>query len=47
MVWPAALGVQFKLSQFADDTAVFLKNKFEVSKTIRYIEEFMVFQESR
>ncbi len=35
-----ALGVQFKLSQFAEDTAVFLKSKFEVPKIMRYIEEF-------
>lgn len=35
-----ALGTEFKLSQFADDTAIFLKNKFEVPVIIRYIEAF-------
>lgn len=35
-----ALSVEFKLSQFADDTAVFLKNKFEIPKIIRCIEAF-------
>ena len=35
-----ALGLEFKLSQFADDTAIFLKNKFEVPKMIRCIDAF-------
>lgn len=35
-----ALGREFKLSQLADDTAIFLKNKFEVSKVISCIGEF-------
>lgn len=34
------LGLEFKLSQFADDTAIFWKNKFEVPKIIRCIEAF-------
>ena len=39
-LWIKALDREFKLSQLADDTAIFIRNKHEVNKVVRCIEEF-------